>query len=284
MGEAAARRLGLNVEVIYANAGGDVDPVDHLARVTAVWGQARGAGLDNEQLNDIYRGAENCQADTGWTAIEDATAERVQRKSAAEAAARSVFVDVDVVCRHAREREEDELGALEEATATAEPIVAAARTAELDATAIGRILREAESKVNGSGWAALAQATAVRVQRKSVAEAAARRLGLNVEVIYANAGGDVDPVGHLARATAVWGQARGAGLDNAQLNDIHRGAENRQAGTGWTAIEDATAKRVQRKSAAEAAARSVFVSVDAVYRRAHRPPARASGPSAADDR
>lgn len=40
--------------------------------MTAVWGQARRAGLNNEQLNDIYGEAENPRAGTGLTAIEGA--------------------------------------------------------------------------------------------------------------------------------------------------------------------------------------------------------------------
>ena len=142
-----ARGIGLPVDVdaLIADARrGGTDPVSHLARVNEIWATARRAGLDNEQLNDIYRGAENRQAGTGWTAIEDATAERVQRKSAAEAAARSVFVDVDVVYGRARGGDEDELDALEEETAKAEPVVAAARAAGFDDAAIGRIRLEAE--------------------------------------------------------------------------------------------------------------------------------------------
>ena len=264
--EAAARGLDLSVEFIYANASHGADPVDHLERVTAIWGRARRAGLNNKQLDDIYGRAENRQVGTGWTVIEDATAKRVQRKLAAEALARGVVVDVDAVCGGARDRNEDELDALEQETAAAKPVVAAARAAGLDDAAIGRIYREAESQEYGSGWAAVTRATGERVQRKSAAEAAARGLDLSVEFIYANASHGADPVDHLERVTAIWGRARRAGLNNKQLDDIYGRAENRQVGTGWTVIEDATAKRVQRKLAAEALARGVVVDVDAVYR------------------
>ncbi len=265
-----SREIGLSVDgnsfMADARRRG-TNPVPSLARLNDLWAKARSEGLGNQRLHDIYRGAEDRRAGTGSMAIEDATAEHVQRKSAAEVAARGAFVDVDAVYRRAREGDADELRALENQTAKAEPVVAAAREAGLDDAAIGRILRAAESR-DGSRWSALKLAMAGRVERKSAAEAAARRLGLDVGFAYANAGADVDPVDHLEQVTAVWGRARGVGLDNAELNDIYRGAQNSQAGTGWMAIEDATAERVQRISAAEAAARSVFVDVDAVYRRA----------------
>ena len=106
--------------------------------------------------------------DTGWSAIEGATAEHVQRKSAAEAAARSVFVDIASVYRRAREGNADELDALEEETAKAEPVVAAARAAEFDDAAIGRIHDEAESTEPGSGREALAQATQRRKKEREL--------------------------------------------------------------------------------------------------------------------
>ena len=134
-----ARGIGAPVDVNAVPADArrrGTTPMAYLARVNNIWARARGAGL-NEQLNDIYRGAEHRQPGTGSTAIEDATAEHVQRKSTAETAARSAFVDIDAVCRRAREGNENELDALEEETATAEPVVAAAREAGFDATAIG---------------------------------------------------------------------------------------------------------------------------------------------------
>ena len=195
-----SRTIGLSVDLdaLIADARRRrANPAPYLARLNDVWARARGAGLDNERLHRIYRGAEDRRAGTGSMAIEDATADRVERKSAAEAAARSVFVDVDAVYRWAREGHANELEALEGETAKAEPVVAAAREAGLDDAEIGRVLRAAESKEYSSAWRALKQATAKRVERSSAAEVAARRLGLDVEVIYANANGDMDPVDHL---------------------------------------------------------------------------------------
>ena len=246
--EAVARELKLSIAAIYASASGGVDPVDHIERVTAIWRRARGAGFNKGQLRDLYRGAENRQAGAGWTAIEDATEERVQRKSGAESGAANVFVDIDAVYVRARKETEDELTALEEETAKGTPVVAAARDAGFDDAAIEGILREAETKEYGSGWGVLAQATAARLQRKSAAEAVARELKLSIAAIYASASGGVDPVDHIERVTAIWRRARGAGFNKGQLRDLYRGAENRQAGAGWTAIEDATEERVQRKS------------------------------------
>ena len=263
--ETAARELDLSVEFIYASTRHGADPVDHLEGVTAIWGRARRAGLSNQGLNDIYGRAEKRQAGTGWSAIEDATVERVERKSTLEAAARSVFVDIEAVYGNARDRNEDELDAIEGETARAKPVVLAARAAGLGDSAIGRICRDAELKEYGTGWAAVSQATAERVERRSAAETAARELDLSVEFIYASTRHGADPVDHLEGVTAIWGRARRAGLSNQGLNDIYGRAEKRKAGTGWSAIEDATAERVERKSTLEAAARSVFVDVEAVY-------------------
>ena len=263
--ETAARELDLSVEFIYASTSHGADPVDHLEGVTAMWGRARRAGLSNQGLNDIYGRAEKRQAGTGWSAIEDATVERVERKSTSEAAARSVFVDIEAVYGNARDRNEDELDAIEGETARAKPVVLAARAAGLGDSAIGRICRDAELKEYGTGWAAVSQATAERVERRSAAETAARELDLSVEFIYASTSHGADPVDHLEGVTAMWGRARRAGLSNQGLNDIYGRAEKRQAGTGWSAIEDATVERVERKSTLEAAARSFFVDVEAVY-------------------
>ena len=131
--------------------------------------------------------------------------------------------------RRARERNREELGAVEQQIATAKPVVAAARTAGLDDAVIGRIYREAELREYGSGWAVVARATEERVQRKAAAEAAAR------------------------------------GLDDAALKRI-QGEATTADGSGGTAVTRATTARVQRKSESEAAARRVLVDVDAVYK------------------
>ena len=263
-----ARALGLPVDVdaVVADARRrGTNPVRYLVQVNEIWDTARRAGLSNQGLNDIYGRAEQRQAGTGWSAIEDATAERVERKSTLEAAARSVFVDIEAVYGNARDRNEDELDAIEGETARAKPVVLAARAAGLGDSAIGRICRDAELKEYGTGWAAVSQATAERVERRSAAETAARELDLSVEFIYASTSHGADPVDHLEGVTAMWGRARRAGLSNQGLNDIYGRAEKRQAGTGWSAIEDATVERVERKSTLEAAARSFFVDVEAVY-------------------
>ena len=239
-------------------------------RATESVAAARSAGLSEDRILAVYEESESTAEGSGWAAVDEAASSEAGRKKEAEGAAaataREWLVDVDAVCGGARERNEDELDALEAETAAAKPVVASARAAGLDDAAIGRIYREAESQEYGSGWAAVTRATGERVQRKSAAEAAARGLDLSVEFIYANASHGADPVDHLERVTAIWGRARRAGLNNKQLDEIYGRAENRQVGTGWTVIEDATAKRVQRKLAAEALARGVVVDVDAVYR------------------
>ena len=243
--ETVARQIGLGIEYCYANAGHGVDPVAHLERVTALWGRARGAGLNNEHLNDLYRGAEHREAGTGWTAIEDATAEREQREAEAVAAARSVFVDIDAMKWRAREQEEDELDALEEETAKATPVVAAARAAGLGDAAVGRILREAESKESGSGWVALAQATQDRTGRRATAEETAREWLVDIGAVYGRAReGDEDELVALeeetAKAEPVVAAARAAGLDDAAIGRIRDEAESNEPGSGLEAVSTAT--------------------------------------------
>ena len=108
------------------------------------------------------------------------------------------------MCRRAREGNEDELDALEEETATAEPVVAAAREAGLDDAVIGRIVREADSKECGSGWAALAQATQRwMLERELRAKEEERKRGewadLTAEVRATSAGSEWLEEGRRAR-------------------------------------------------------------------------------------
>ena len=215
------------------------------------------AGLDDATIGRIRRDAESKKSGSGWTVVAQATAERVQRKSELEAAARRVLVDVDAVHKDAGARNENELDALEQAVAEAEPVVAAARAAGLDEATIGRIRRDAESKKPGSGWTAVAQATAERVQRRSELEAAARRVLVDIDAVYKDArvhnADELDALEQaVAEAEPVVAAARAAGLDEATIGRIRRDAESKKSGSGWTAVAQGTAERVQRKSELEA--------------------------------
>ena len=259
-----ARRLGLPVDAIFADARRrGAKPVPHLVRVTQIWAEARRAGFDNGSLGIIYNGAEQRQAGTGWSAIEDVTADIVKEKAEAEAEARAVGLDVEAFYRAAGTRIHP-VHALQRATlAKQERIVAAARAALLDADAIERIRVEAESEEHGSGWAALATATEERTKRKVEAEARARG-GLPIRLMYEDAAlHGTDPVEHLERVSGIWDQALGAGLDPFELIELHHRAEERQDGTGWTAIEDATLAEEER---IVAAARAVWLDDDAMER------------------
>ena len=259
-----ARRLGLPVDAIFADARRrGAKPVPHLVRVTQIWAEARRAGFDNGSLGIIYNGAEQRQAGTGWSAIEDVTADIVKEKAEAEAEARAVGLDVEAFYRAAGTRIHP-VHALQCATlAKQERIVAAARAALLDADAIERIRVEAESEEHGSGWAALATATEERTKRKVEAEARARG-GLPIRLMYEDAAlHGTDPVEHLERVSGIWDQALGAGLDLFELIELHHRAEERQDGTGWTAIEDATLAEEER---IVAAARAVWLDDDAMER------------------
>ena len=267
--EEAARRLGLNVDVFYAGTPRDgTDPVEHLERATTIWDRARRAGFGIEQLNDIYRRAEEQQTGTGPTAIENATVERGKRKAVAEEAARELGLNVDVFYAGTPRDGTDPVEHLERATT----IWDRARRAGFGIEQLNDIYRRAEEQQTGTGPTAIENAIVERGKRKAVAEEAARELGLNVDVFYAGTPRDgTDPVEHLERATTIWDRARRAGFGIEQLNDIYRRAEEQQTGTGPTAIEVATAERAKSKAAGETAARNPGVDLTTTHSKAREP-------------
>ena len=203
--ESAARSAGVDVEAVYAEARErNENPLDILARETEeckrVVAAAHAALLDDDAITRIRREAESKKAGSGWAAVETATNERAEKKQEAEAAARTVGVDMDAAYRHARERNDDPLDILARETEECKRIVGAAHAALLDDDAITRIRREAESKKAGLGWAAVESATSERAKQKQEAEAVSRVLDLDLDVIYANAARHgTDPVVHLKR-------------------------------------------------------------------------------------
>ena len=274
--EAAARRVLIDVDTVVRDARArNEDEVDALEQAVAeaepMVAAARAAGLRDAAIGRIRRDAESNERGSGWAAVSKATEDRNKRWAAAEAAAAEWLVDANAVRRDTRDQDEDEVDALEQAVAKAEPVVAAARAAGLDDATIGRIRREAELQAPGSGWKAVTEATTARVQRKSEWEAAARRVLIDVDTVLRGASArNEDELAALEQAVAeaepVVTAARAAGLGDAAIGRIRREAESTESGSGWAAVTQATAERVQRKAQLEAAARRVFVDSDAVYK------------------
>ena len=174
---------------MYKDAGAryadELDAIEQaVAEAQPVVAAARAAGLGDSAIKRIVEGAESAQRGSGWAAVSQAIGQRVERRSAAEVGARSVLVDVEAVYRFARERPEDELDAIERETATAQPVVLAARAAGLGDAAIKRILDRAESAQRSSVWAAVSEATDDRNKRWAAAEAAAREWLVDVDAVY----------------------------------------------------------------------------------------------------
>ena len=143
----AARDAGVDEDLIATAQSGDPDEVIALDNATETRRQgiraaALTAGFDNEAIDRIRREAEPERPELGWGAVVEATAERCERKDAAESAARNVGLDVDAIDANARKRDAARVEFLERAA----EIVAAAREVGFDDKEITRILFAAESR------------------------------------------------------------------------------------------------------------------------------------------
>ena len=182
---------------------------------------------------------------------------------AANAAARNAGVE-QVLIAAAEPSDPDTLLALDAATETRRrEIRACARAAGVDEDVIDDIPRMAEPNEPELGWTAVVGSTEEYVRQVE----RAREVGLPVDVdaIFAEARRrGTSPVPYLVRVNDLWAKAFRAGLNKEHLTDFYTRGEERQAGTGWSAIEDAKAKRVERQEDAERAARVVGVDVQRV--------------------
>ena len=272
--ESAARDVGVDPEAAYAAARErNADGLQYLKRATAKLEQriiesARAVFLDDDAVTRIRREAESERPGSGWTALSEAAAKRGKRQLEAVAAARDVGIDVDAAYARARARNEDELNYLERETDECARIKTAARAALLDDDAIDRIRRDAERKEAGAGWAAVEREIRTRQKRKTMYEGTARRIGLDIDVIYANAGHGTDPLVYLERATSVWQEAQQAGLSNDTIVRVYAKAEKQRAGTGVNAISGAT--RGQRWRNVEQDGERERVNMPEVYDQARR--------------
>ena len=197
--------------------------------------------------------------------------EVVRRKPQLDAVVRRLCIDIEVVFREARERNEHELDALRRECVTAGPIVEAARAARLNDATMVRIRDEGEIGEGRLEVAAVSQATREQVERRAAAEADAREWLVDVDatrrVARKRNADEVEAVEQeTAKVKPVVKAARAAGLDDAVIVRIHDEGESEEAGSGWAAVSQATREPVERRAVAEADAREWLVDVDAVRR------------------
>ena len=240
-------------------------------RATASVALARSVWLSDAEILGVYEESESVSAGTGWVAIAKATALLAGRKDQAEAAAESLWIDVKAVVRGAHARGENAVAAVEQATGIFEE----ARLALMTNEVIVRIQAEAESSDSGSGWGAVAEAARTRLAWKARTEAAAREAGIDdIDEVYTAARSrEEDPLPALEAATAelehqarIVSEARAALLTDAAIARIREEAEASEPGSGWAAVEAATAVQAARKEQAEAGAVAAGVfEIEAVY-------------------
>ena len=139
--------------------------------------------------------------------------------------------------------------------------VDAARWAGLSDEMILGLYEESESAESGSGWGVVEAAATAQAGRRGRAEAAAGKLGIDVEAVYRSAAArGVDRVAAVEQAASVFVSARSALLTDTRVWQIHGAAESAEQGSGWLALEAAVAARVERKQLAETRAGEAGIS------------------------
>ena len=279
--ERVARQFDIDIGNVVAAAGARKgDPVEALeSAIVERWANistaARAAGLDTQTITCIWRAADQQESNSGWRGVQEETAARVERQTKATNSAHAVGVDVDAVMSKARAGQADPLTALESATTKRqEAIKQEARTAGLDDSTINRVYAQGEQRQSGTGYRAIESATAERVERQTKAANSARAVGVDVDAVMSKArAGQADPLTALESATTkrqetIRQEARTAGLDDDTINRVYAQGEQRQLGSGYGAIESATAARVERRRKATNSARAIRVDVDAVMSKA----------------
>ena len=133
--------------------------------------------------------------------------------------------------------------------------VEAARSARLSDEMIIGLYEKSESAESGSGWGAVEAAAAAQAGRRERAEAAAGKMGIDVEAVYQSATArGADRVAAVEQAVSVFVSARSALLTDTRVWQIHGEAESVEEGSGWDAVEAAIAVRVEQKHLVEAGA------------------------------
>lgn len=198
--ESAAEEIGLTARVVYTRAQEEnADAVAMLEKTTEIFTRARDTGFGVGETDAICREAKQRQG-AGWlAAVEAAVDVCIERKVAVESAAQDAGVDVGAARETAEFLGEDPVAFLEGAT----EIAVEARGALLSDDAVRDIHDAAESEARGSGWRTVKAATAVRLERKQVAETRAHEAGItDFAAVYAAAQSrNVDPVAALEEET-----------------------------------------------------------------------------------
>ena len=212
-------------------------------RATESVAAARAVGLTDQEIVGAYEAAESVAAGSGWGAVAGAATSQAGRKEDAESAASRLGIDIAAVYRAA---EGDRVGRLTEVIDTFEQAQSALMTeAEIEA-----IREEAESLEAGAGWGAVAAEARTQSAWKERVEGAAQEAGIeDLGDVYAAARArEEHPLSALEWATRTVWKARSALMTEAEIESV-------RDGSGWPALESAAARRLDRKTEAENAAR-----------------------------
>ena len=215
-------------------------------RATESVAAARAVGLTDQEVVGVYEEAESVAAGSGWGAVAGAATSQAGRK--AEAAAGRLGIDVAAVYRDAGG--ENRVARLKEVVDLFEQ----ARSALMTKAEIEAIREAAESSEAGAGWRAVAAAALTQWAWKERAEGAAREAGItDLGHVYAAARAqDEHPLSALEWATETVWKARSALMTEEEIEVV-------RDGSGWPALESAAARRLDRKTEAENAAREAGI-------------------------
>ena len=162
-------------------------------------------------------------------------------------------------------REREQLA--KERTALEKKIADAARAAGLNDEVIENIHSTAEAQEAGSGLEAVHLATKAHVECQQRAEESARAVGDYVDSVSSGTRDrDTDLLTAVEsatekRQTEIKAAARAAGLAHETISKLYDEAEAQRTGSGWTAVESATAAHVHRRKRAEEVARKFGIDI-----------------------
>ena len=151
-----------------------------------------------------------------------------------------------------------------------------ARAAGLNDEEINNIHSAAEAREAGSGLEAVHLATKAHVERWKTAEESARAVGVDVNSVSSGTRGrNTDLLKALESATEkpqteIKAEARAAGLADETISKLYDEAEAQRTGSGWRAVESATAAHVHRRKTAQKAARKLGIDIGNVVAAAGR--------------
>ena len=213
-------------------------------RATESVAAARAVGVTDQEIVCAYEEAESVAAGSGWGAVAEAATSQAGRKEEAESAASRLGIDIAAVYRAAGG--ENRVGRLTEVI----DIFEQARSALMTEAEIEAIREEAESLEAGAGWGTVAAEARTQSAWKERAEGAAQEAGIeDLGDVYAAARArEEHPLSALEWAIGTVWKARSALMTEAEIESV-------RDGSGWPALESAAARRLDRKTEAETAAR-----------------------------